>query len=146
MRLYDELYFEITAEGERQDVDRFVSFLKSGEFDDFFEFTSEYMIYSDNYRTAIPCENVSVTISNDDYGIELDSINPVDFLDLLCSGGKNLYVYGTLYDINNEEYRFVSHTGSTYFENYDKVIFLDELDDEALREESYEDDDDDDYE
>ncbi len=141
MKLHEELYFEITAEADRETVDKFVAFVTSGELDDFFEFTSDYIIYSDNYNSASYGENVSVTLANDDYGIEIDSFNPEDFLDALCSGGKNLFIHGNLYDIDNEEYRFVSHVGDTSYDNSDDIEFTDELDDEARREESLADDD-----
>lgn len=143
MRLYDELYFEITAEGDRDSLDKFVAFVTSGELDDFFDFTSDYVIYSDNYDSASYGEKISVTLSNDDYGIEIDSINPERFLELLCSGGKNLLIHGNLYDANNDEYRFISHAGTTSFENSDEIEFSDELDDEARREEFFADDDED---
>ena len=143
MRLYDELYFEITAEGDRDSLDKFVAFVTSGELDDFFEFTSDYVIYSDNYDSASYGEKISVTLSNDDYGIEIDSINPERFLELLCSGGKNLLIHGNLYDAGNDEYRFISHAGTTSFENSDEIEFSDELDDEARREEFFADDDED---
>ena len=67
MKLHEELYFEITAEADRETVDKFVAFVTSGELDDFFEFTSDYIIYSDNYNSASYGENVSVTLANDDY-------------------------------------------------------------------------------
>lgn len=140
MRLYEELYFEITAEGDRESLDKFVSFVTSGELDDFFEFTDDYVIYSDNYNTASYGEKVSVTLANDDYGIEIDSINPERFLDLLCSGGKNLLIHGNLYDANNDEYRFISQAGTTSFENSDEIDFADELDEEARREEACDED------
>ena len=81
MRLHEELYFSFTIEGTAQNVKKFVSFLLSGDLDEFFEITEDNVIYSDNYRFASAGETVSVTVSNDDYGIEIDSFNPEEFLD-----------------------------------------------------------------
>ncbi len=141
MKLHEELYFEITAEGDRESIDKFAAFITSGELDDFFEFTEDYIIYSDNYNTASFAEKITMTLANDDYGIEIDSFDPEDFLDALCRGGKNLLIHGNLYDIDNDEYRFISHMGDTSYENSDDIEFSDELDEEARREESFEDDD-----
>ena len=141
MKLHEELYFEIIAEGDKESVDKFVAFVASGELDDFFEFTEDYLIYSDNYNAASLYEKVSVTIANDDYGIEIDSLNPERLLDVLCRGGKELFIHGNLYDVDNEEYRFVSYMGTTSYENTEDIRFNDELDEEARREESFEDDD-----
>ena len=47
MTLCEELYFEITLTGEKANLKKFVTFLKSGELDDFFEVTSEYIHYDD---------------------------------------------------------------------------------------------------
>ena len=134
MKLHEELYFDFTAEGAKSDVKKFVSFITSGELDDFFEITEDLLSYGDNYFYAADAEKVIVTVSNDDYGCEIDSLNPEEFLDVLCAGGKNLYIHGNLYDIDDEEYRFVSPAGASYFLNSDKIEYSDELDDEARRE------------
>ena len=141
MRLHDELYFEITVEGLRADVKRFISFVTSGELDDFFEITSDYIIYSDDFNTAPEFEKVAVTIANDDIGISIDSFNPEKFLDVFCSGGKNVSIHGNLFDIDDEEYCFTSPLGDTSYINEEDMEFLDELDEEARKEESHEDDD-----
>ena len=142
MKLHEELYFEINAEGAREDIDRFISFVTSGVLDDFFEFTEDYVIYGDDYDDASKLDGITVTLANDDYGIEIDSLNPEDLLDVLCGGGKNLFIQGNLYDVNNDEYRFISNAGSTSYDNADDIEFSDELDEEARREEV----DDEDYE
>ena len=49
MTLCEELYFEITLTGTKSELKKFVSFLKSGELDDFFEITSDYINYDDEY-------------------------------------------------------------------------------------------------
>jgi hypothetical protein len=41
MTLYDELYFEITATGPKSEIKNFVNYLKSGELDEFFEFSTD---------------------------------------------------------------------------------------------------------
>ena len=136
MKLHEELYFDFTAEGAKSDVKKFVSFITSGELDDFFELTDDLISYSDNYSFASDSEKVSITVSNDDYGFEIDSLNPEEFLEVLCAGGRSLYIHGNLFDIDDEEYRFVSHAGDAYFINSDKIEYSDELDEEARREDS----------
>lgn len=140
MKLHDELYFEITAEGTKSEIEKFASFITSGELDDFFELSDDYLIFSDNYDYASGFEAVSVTVSNDDYGIEINSLNPEDFLDILCSAGKNVTIHGHLFDVDDEEYNFVSDVGSASFINTEDIDFADELDQEARREEMSDDD------
>ena len=130
MILHEELYFEINAEGTAEDIKKFVSFITSGELEDYFEITSDYITYDDDSDAA----NTKITISNDDYGIEIDSFNVEDFLDSLCYGGKQILIYGNVYDIDDEEYRFISHAGSVGFENAKNIDFADELDLEARKE------------
>jgi len=136
MKLHEELYFDFTGEGSKSDVKKFVSFITSGELDDFFEITDELITYSDNFTYASDSEKVTVSVSNDDYGFEIDSFNPEEFLDVLCAGGKSLYIHGNFFDIDDEEYRFVSHAGDSYYINSDRIEYSDELDDEARREDA----------
>ena len=117
MTLYDELYFEINATGTKSDIKEFVSYLKSGEIDDFFEFSADYIDYCDEYATASPDQEVSVSISNDDYGIEIDEFHTDEFLELLCKAGKRIYLKGQLFDADNEEYSFISEAGDSYYTN-----------------------------
>lgn len=145
MRLHDELYFEINASGTKGDVQRFVNFLLSGDLEDFFEISSDYITYSDNYNNASAFDEVSITFANDDVGIEVDSFNPEKLLDVLCAAGRNLSMHGNIFDIDDEEYRFVSHAGDSSYVNTDSLEFADELDEEARREEDLEDIDDVDY-
>ena len=139
MKLHEELYFEITVEGAKSDVVKFIDYVKSGELDDFFEFSSEYIVYDDNYAISSETAQVSVSLSNDNYGIEIDSFDPEEFLDALCSGGKNVTIHGNVFDIDDEEYRFISNAGSTSYVNTDDIDFSDELDDEAKKENRYDD-------
>lgn len=141
MRLHDELYFDIQATGSKVDVQKFVDFLLSGELDDFFEFSEDYVIFSDNFEYASSLEEVSVTIANDDIGIEIDSFNPERLLDVLCVAGRNLSMHGNIFDIDDEEYYFVSHKNDSSYINTENLEFADELDEEARNEESEEYDD-----
>ena len=117
MTLYDELYFEIRATGEKSEIKRFVSYLKSGELDEFFEFSSDYINYDDDFADADNSSEVTVIISNDDYGIEIDEFHTDEFLEVLCKAGKRIYLKGQLFDADNEEYSFVSETGDSYYTN-----------------------------
>lgn len=117
MTLYDELYFEIRATGAKSEVRSFINYLKSGELDDFFEFSTDYIDYDDDYATAGPDEEVSVVISNDDYGIEIDEFHTDEFLEVICKAGKRIHLKGQLFDSDNEEYSFISETGNSYYIN-----------------------------
>ena len=117
MILYDELYFEITLSGRRAEIQKLVSFLNSGEISDFFEFSRDYVSYDDDFLTAGENEETSATVSNDDWGIEIDEFDTDEFLEVLCRAGKNLYISGQLFDISDDEYSFVSEAGSSYYIN-----------------------------
>lgn len=117
MTLYDELYFEIRATGAKSEIKNFVNYLKSGELDEFFEFSSDYINYDDEYATAEANDEVSVIISNDDYGIEIDEFHTDEFLEVVCKAGKRLYLKGQLFDVDNDEYSFVSEVGNSYYTN-----------------------------
>lgn len=140
MILYDELYFEITLTGTKSELRKFISFLKSGELDDFFEIDSDYINYDDGYLSAEDDAEVSAVFTNDDMGIEIDELDTDEFLELFCKAGKNLDIDGRLYDSDDEEYSFVSSLGDSYFLNSKNVTrFNDELDEKAYEEESEED-------
>ncbi len=117
MILYDELYFEIRATGPKSEVKRFIDYLKSGELDDFFEFSEEYASFDDDYDTADTGAEVSVIVSNDDWGIEIDEFDTDEFLEVLCKAGRRLYLKGQLYDADTDEYSFVSEAGDSYYTN-----------------------------
>ncbi len=137
MHLHEELYFEITAEGAKQQINKFISYITSGELDDFFEFSSDFILYSDNYLTSDDSANVSITISNDDFGIEIDEFDPEEFLDAMCAGGKDILIHGQLYDIDDEEFRFVSNIGDPCYLDASKMVFEDELDEVSKEENNY---------
>ena len=140
MTLCEELYFEITLTGAKTDLKKFISYLKSGELDDFFEFTSDYISYDDEYEGALPDQETSVILSNDDYGIEIDEFDTDEFLEVFCKAAKALDVEGRLFDIDDEEYEFTSAKGDSYYLNAKRTIkFNDELDEKAYEEDAYED-------
>ena len=136
MTLWDELYFEITLRGAKSELKKFVSFLKSGELEDFFEVTSDYIIYDDNYHSAEDADETEVIFTNDDYGIEIEELDTDEFLEILCKASKNLDVYGTLSDGDDGEFHFTSAQGCSYYINSRKSTrFNDELDEVARGEE-----------
>ena len=127
MTFCEELYFEITLTGEKANLKKFISFLKSGELDDFFEFSSEYIDYADEYAEAKDEDETSVIFSNDDMGIEIDEFDSDEFLDVFCRAAKELDVRGTIYDADDDEYSFISNKGDSYFLNAKNIsIFNDE--------------------
>ena len=135
MTLYEELYFEIRATGAKSEIKNFINYLKSGELDEFFEFSDEYIGYDDDYATALPSAEVTVIISNDDYGIEIDEFCTDEFLDVICKAGRRLYLKGQLYDADNEEYSFVSEAGNSYYINALLINSFNEDEDKPVEEE-----------
>ena len=121
MTLYDELYFDVTLIGKKSDLKRFISYLKSGDLDEFLEFHNDFLIYDDEYDTAPPeKDDLTVTFTNDDYGIEIDELDVDEFLELFCRAGKDLEISGHLYGAD-DEYSFISRKGSSYYENAKKA-------------------------
>ncbi len=140
MTLWDELYFEITVRGVKSELKKFASFLKSGELEDFFEITNDYIIYDDSYTSAEDGQESEIIFTNDDYGIEIDEFDTDEFLEVFCKAAKNLDVYGSLYDCEDGEFHFTSNKGDSYYENSRKsVVFNDELDEVAYNEDKEED-------
>ncbi len=134
MKLYDELYFEITLEGRKSDLRNFVKFIRSGELEDFFEITSDYIVYNDDYATAEDEAETGLVFTNDDIGIEISSFSPEDFLDVLCKATRNLEVSGHFYDTDDEEYTFRSARGDAGYSDGAIQSFNDELDTRAKEE------------
>ena len=140
MTLCEELYFEITLTGEKMELRKFVSFLKSGELDDFFEITSDYIHYDDEYEDAASDKKTSIIFSNDDYGIEIDEFDTDEFLEVFCKAARALDVKGSLFDIDDEEYEFISAQGDSFYVNAKRSTrFNDELDETAYEESMYDD-------
>ena len=135
MRLHDELYFEIELKGIKEELVRFVKFILSGELDDLLEITSDYIVYDDYFDDAPSDETTSITIVNDEYGIEVDSFNPEEFLNMFCKAAENFDVTGHFYDIDDEEYRFESPKGDPCYTDAENVVYNDELDEAAYNEE-----------
>ena len=135
MKLYDELYFEITLRGRKSELVKFISFLKSGELDDFFDIAEDYIVPADEFEGADDGEKTELTFTNDDIGIEITKFNPEDFLDVLCLAAKKLDVRGHFYDINDEEYEFSSPAGDSDYTDSILSDFNDELDSYARDEE-----------
>jgi len=133
MTLCEELYFEITLTGAKTDIKKFISYLKSGELDEFDEFSSEYINYDDEYEDTPAEGETSIVLSNDDYGIEIDEFDTDEFLEVFCRAAKELDVYGSLYDIDDEEYKFKSDKGDSYYINAKRIEMFNE--DEDKREE-----------
>ena len=136
MTLYDELYFEITATGAKSEIKRFVNYLKSGELADFFDFSTDYINYDDDYADASNDQETSVVISNDDFGIEIEEFDTDEFLEVICKAAKNLYLKGQLFDVDDEEYSFVSEVGDAYYINARNISFNE---DDDKKEEDFDD-------
>ena len=136
MTLWDELYFEITLHGVKSELKKFVNFLKSGELEDFFEISSDYIIYDDSYSAADDAAETEIIFTNDDYGIEIDEFDTDEFLAVFCKAAKNLEVYGNIFDSDDSEFQFTSARGDSYYINSRKSLrFNDELDEVARDEE-----------
>ena len=131
MTLYDELYFEITAKGEKSEIKKLVRFLKSGELDDFFDSAEEYINLADNYGSIDDTEKTELVFSTDEIGIEIDEFETDEYLELFSKAAKNLDVTGVLYDMDDNEYSLTSPEGDAYYYNARLKSFNDELDDVA---------------
>ena len=142
MTLYEELYFEITLKGAKSELKKFVSAIRSGELDDFFEVTSDHIIYDDSYADTSDTEESEIIFTTDDYGIPIEELEAEEFLDVFCKIAKNLDVFGSLYDVDEDEYAFSSERGESYYINSRKAtVFNDELDAVILDEEAMASDD-----
>ena len=138
MTCCEELYFEIKLTGVKSELKKFVSYLKSGELDEFFEFDSDFISYDDEYDDAGSDTETSIVLSNDDVGIEIDEFDTDEFLEVFCKAGKNLHMRGTLFDADEEEYEFISAIGDSYYVNARRSV--------KFNDDEYSDDDNDDYE
>lgn len=142
MILYDEIYFDITVEGVKADIEKFVRALRAGALEDFFEFDEEQLDFDDGYTAADGGAKTSLTFSSVDIGIEIEELEVFDLLDELCRISRTLEVRGEIYDAENDEYRFVSHAGDSYYINRDKEkLFNEELDKEEETDAEDEDED-----
>ena len=140
MTFYEELYFEITMRGPKSELKKIVSAIRSGELSDFFEVTPELFIFDDSYAEADGTDTTEVIFTTDDYGIKIDELDCEEFLEVLCKLGRRVDVYGTVYDVDEEEFSFKSEPGDSYYVNSRITpIFNDELDAAARDEEDSED-------
>ena len=140
MTLYDELYFEITLTGAKAELDKFTKFLRSGEMDEFFEFSTEYISYDDGYADTPADKESSIVLSNDDYGIEIEEFDTDEFLDVFCRAARSLDVRGQLYDIDDEEYSFVSEAGDSYYLNAKRIKSFNEDEDRPVEDDAEDED------
>ena len=136
MTLYDELYFEITLKGTKDELRKFSRYLLSGALDDFFEISDDYICYDDGFASADGSTPSEMTFTNDDFGIEIDEFSPEEFLDEFCKAARALEVQGHMYDAEDDEYHFFSDAGDADFRNSRSArTFNDELDAQASAEE-----------
>lgn len=141
MTLYDELYFEISAKGEKAAVKKLARFLKSSELADFFEGGEDFINYDDNYSSLGEEDKTELVFTNDEIGIEIDEFDTDEFLELFCKAARALEVSGSLWDSDDNEFSFHSPEGDSYYYNSRAAKrFNDELDDVALEEEDAGDD------
>ena len=139
MTLWDEVYFEITLHGTKSELRRFANFLTSDELSDFFEISSDYIIYDDGFLACADEAETEIIFTNDDYGIEIEELDTDEFLEVFCKAARRLDVYGTLFD-NDSEYHFTSAKGDSYYINSREAMkFNDELDEVISSEEKEED-------
>ena len=92
MTLWNEFYFEIILHGTKSELEKFVNFLKSGELDDFFEISSDYIIYDDNYSSSQDSAESEIIFTNDDYGIEIEEFDTDEFLEIFCKADRKSVV------------------------------------------------------
>lgn len=126
MTLYDELYFDINIEGAKSDIEKLVLALEDGALDDYFEFNADQIEYDDDFYGKNDDADTSISFSNVDIGIEIDELSVYDLLDELCRIGKRLELRGEIYDADDDEYRFISHRGESYYINADKAKLFEE--------------------
>ena len=137
MTLYEEIYFDITLTGKKAELERFISFLNGGGLDDFFEMDDSYIDYDDSYKSASDEGETYITFSNDDIGIEVDEFDVDEFLEILCRAARKLDVRGELYDVDEDDYRFISEANNSYYLNAKNIsLFNDDLDTQAKEEDS----------
>ena len=137
MTLYEEIYFDITLSGKKAELEKFISFLEGGGLDDFFEMDDSYVDYDDSYNSTSDEGETYITFSNDDIGIEVDEFDVDEFLETLCRAARKLDVRGELYDVDEDDYRFISEANNSYYLNAKNInLFNDDLDTQAKEEDS----------
>ncbi len=133
MLLYDEIYFEITLRGASVELQKFVSFLNSGELDEFFEISSEYINLDETQ------DGGELIFTNDELGVEIDEFDVEEFLDIFCKAAKALDIRGSFYDNDDNNFSFSSPAAdAAYYDSDIPCRFNDELDEAAREEEAEE--------
>ena len=77
--------------------------------------------------------------SDEECGIEIDEFDTDEFLDVFCRASRALDVRGQLYDIDDEEYSFISEAGDSYYVNAKNIKSFNEDDDLKEEDEDYDD-------
>ena len=135
MTFYDSVSFDINVNGEKAAVKKFADFILSGGLDDFFEVDKDFLSFDDDFDEAPPTETVSMLFTTDEFGVEVEEFDSDEFLEILCKAGKALYINGSIYNFDDDEFRFVSYANDQYYINANNITdFNDELDEEASRE------------
>ena len=122
MTLCEELYFDIKFSGKKGDIDRVVKYLKSGVLDDFFDVSSEYFVYADDYDSLSGDEDTEIEFTNDDNTVYIEEVEAEAIAETICSGAAPLFVSGTMYDINDDDFSFYSEKSDAGYINRGKEI------------------------
>lgn len=121
----DSVCFDITVFGEKKDVSKFVSYIRSGELNEFFEISDDMLFFDDNYDSSGADSEVRVIFSSDEFGIEVDEFDADEFLEVICKAGRALLIKGSFYNFDDDEIRFISRSGDDYYANEDSLGIFD---------------------
>ena len=103
----------------------------------------EYLVGGENIalkkKTVSVCKTVCVSGETEGE----DEFETDDFLEVFCRAAKNIEVVGQFYDIDDEEYSFVSEKGDSYYLNSKNISIFNEDTDRATEEDDDEEDDED---
>jgi hypothetical protein len=139
MIFYDEIYYEITLKGTKSELKKFVDFLLSGGLDDYIEIDSEYIVYGDSFKQSEEHDITDISLVNED-GYRIDELDVDEFLEVFCKAAERLDIDGFMYDVDEEEFKFISEAGNDYYRNArDSLKFNDELDDIRDEEDNFDD-------
>ena len=67
--------------------------------------------------------------------IEIDEFDTDEFLEVICKAGKGLYIKGQLFDVDDDEYSFISEKGDAYYVNAKNVTSFNEDEDKPNEDE-----------
>ena len=97
--------------------------------------------FDDDYEASADDQQTSVLFYSDEFGVEVEEFDSDEFLEVICKVGRALHLSGSFYNFDDDEFRFISEEGDSYYINADSArIFNDELDAEAAKENEEEDD------